>query len=159
MTVSVQRDYEAPPARRECLLFRVGPEFFAVDLAAVDEAIELPEIHHVPEMPGALLGMFALRDRMLPVYSPAGCLNVPLTSDAAVVLVMRDAAGERVGLAVDDIEDVIMLDPNTVRYPSLLDPTDTVLVGVARHGTEPVALVDAAALIGACTATTPVEDA
>jgi purine-binding chemotaxis protein CheW len=155
MTASVRRVQPADTARRECLLFRIGAELFAIDLAAVDEAIELPEVHGFPEMPGALLGVFALREHMLPVYSPAECLEVALTTDAGVVLVMRDADGRRVGLAVDDIEDVIVLDSTMVRRSPVPDATDTLLLGVARHGTEPVALVDAASLVAACTAISP----
>jgi len=46
---------------------------------------------------------------------------------------------------------VIMLEPTMVRRPPMADPDETILIGVARHGAEPVAIVDATALIAACT--------
>ena len=58
---------------------------------------------------------------------------------------MRGAGEQRIGLAIDDIEDVIMLEPAMVRRPPMADPDETILVGVARHGAEPVAIVDATA--------------
>lgn len=151
MTVSLQSFHGTGADVRELLLFRIGAEFFAMDLAAVEEAIEVPDVHRLPEMPRAMLGVFTLRERMLPVYSPAVCLDIPASTDAAVVLVMRNAGDQRIGLAVDDIEDVIMLEPTMVRRPPMADPDETILIGVARHGAEPVAIVDATALIAACT--------
>ena len=41
----------------ELLVFRIGVERFAVELRMVDEVIDLPKIHHVPEMPPAMLGV------------------------------------------------------------------------------------------------------
>ena len=151
MTASIQWSHDTGPAAREMLLFRIGTEFFAVDLAAVEEAIEVPEVHPLPEMPRTMLGVFNLRERMLPVYSPSVCLESSAATEAAVVLVMRGADNQRIGLAIDDIEDVIMLEPTLVRRPPMADPDETILIGVARHGAEPVAIVDAPALIAACT--------
>jgi len=152
MTASLHWSPDTGATARELLLFRIGAEFFAVDLAAVEEAIEVPDVHRLPDMPSAMLGVFTLRGRMLPVYSPAQCLDVSATTEAAVVLVMRRHGDQRVGLAVDDIEDVILLDPSMMHRPPMPDPDDTVLLGVARHGAEPVGVVDAASLIAACTA-------
>lgn len=152
MTASLHWSPDTGAAARELLLFRIGAEFFAVDLAAVEEAIEVPDVHRLPDMPSSMLGVFTLRGRMLPVYSPAVCLDVSATTDAAVVLVMRSHGEQRVGLAVDDIEDVIQLDPAMMHRPPMPDPDDTILLGVTRHGTEPVGVVDAASLIAACTA-------
>lgn len=152
MTASIHWSPDSGAAARELLLFRIGAEFFAVDLAAVEEAIEVPDVHHLPDMPSAMLGVFTLRGRMLPVYSPAACLDVAATTEAAVVLVMRGSGDQRVGLAVDDIEDVILLEPGMMHRPPMPDPDDTVLIGVARHGTEPVGVVHAPSLIAACTA-------
>jgi hypothetical protein len=41
----------------ELLMFRIGTERFAVELSSVEEAIDLPDVHHVPEMPPAMIGV------------------------------------------------------------------------------------------------------
>ena len=133
----------------QLLLFRVGSEWFATDLAAAEEAIELPQVHHVPEMPDSMLGMFDLRGRMLPIYAPARVLGVALRSTSAATLVLRGGE-QRVGIAVDDVEDVFTLDLSHLRDLPGSDDADGVVLGVARHGNDLVAVLDAEALVAAC---------
>ena len=135
----------------DTLVFRVGPECFAIDLAAVEEAIELPSVHHLPEMPEHLLGVFELRGRLVPVYSPERVLRVALTREAAAVLVLR-ANEKRLGLAVDDIDDVLTIDAASVRRAPVPDNEDNVLLGVIRRGSDLLSLVDAESLALACLA-------
>ena len=135
----------------DTLVFRVGNERFAIDLAAVEEAIELPSVHHLPEMPEHLLGVFELRSRLVPIYSPERVLRVALASDAAAVLVLR-TGDRRLGLAVDDVDDVLTIDGAAVRRAPIPDNDDNVLLGVIRRGADLLALVDAASLALACLA-------
>jgi purine-binding chemotaxis protein CheW len=135
----------------ETLVFRVGAERFAIDLGAVEEAIELPSVHHLPEMPEHLLGVFELRERLVPIYSPTRVLRVALTHDAAAVLVLR-SRDKRLGLAVDDVDDVLTIDGAAVRRAPIPDNDDNVLLGVIRRGEDLLALVDAEALALACLA-------
>jgi purine-binding chemotaxis protein CheW len=135
----------------ETLVFRVGTERFAIELAAVEEAIELPSVHHLPEMPDHLLGVFELRGRLVPVYSPLRVLRVALTHEAAAVLVLR-AGEKRLGLAVDDVDDVLTIDGSSVRRAPIPDNEDNVLLGVIRREADLLALVDAESLALACLA-------
>jgi purine-binding chemotaxis protein CheW len=160
--MSVELDESATPARRslrdaiaaheglsETLVFRVATERFAIDLAAVEEAIELPSVHHLPEMPEHLLGVFELRGRLVPIYSPERVLRVALAHEAAAVLVLR-AGEKRLGLAVDDVDDVLTIDGAAVRRAPIPDNEDNVLLGVIRRGADLLALVDAQSLAQAC---------
>ena len=140
----------------DTLVFRVGNERFAIDLGAVEEAIELPSVHHLPEMPEHLLGVFELRSRLVPIYSPERVLRVALASDAAAVLVLR-AGDRRLGLAVDDVDDVLAIHGAAVRRAPIPDNDDNVLLGVIRRGADLLALVDAESLALACLADQPTE--
>ena len=133
----------------DLLMFRIGEELFATDLASVEEAVTLPEIHHLPEMPAAMLGAFNLRGRLTPVYSPSHVIGVPLRGAAQAALLVRSGT-RRLGLAVDDVEDVFQVDLATVREAPGTDDADGILLGVAHHGRELVAIVDAEALVAAC---------
>ena len=133
----------------DLLMFRIGSEIFATELGAVEEAVSLPEIHHLPEMPAAMLGAFNLRGRLTPVYSPAHVIGVPLAGAAQAALLVS-ANGRRLGLAVDDVEDVFQVDLATVREAPGIDAADGILLGVAHHGQELVAVLDAEALVAAC---------
>jgi chemotaxis signal transduction protein len=146
---SLREAIAAREGRCDTLMFHVGPERFAIDLAAVEEAIELPSVHHLPEMPEHQLGVFELRGRLVPIYSPERVLRVALARDAAAVLVLR-ARDKRLGLAVDDVDDVLTIDGAAVRRAPIPDNDDNVLLGVIRRGSELLALVDAESLALAC---------
>jgi purine-binding chemotaxis protein CheW len=141
----------AREGQSDTLVFRVGPERFALDLPAVEEAIELPSVHHLPEMPEHMLGVFELRGRLVPIYSPERVLRVKLARDAAAVLVFRSGE-KRLGLAVDDIDDVLTVDGAGVRRVPVPDNEDNVLLGVIRRGSDLLSLVDAESLALACLA-------
>ncbi|MDQ4080670.1 MAG: chemotaxis protein CheW [Gemmatimonadota bacterium] len=141
----------AGEGQSDTLVFRVGPERFALDLPAVEEAIELPSVHHLPEMPEHMLGVFELRGRLVPIYSPERVLRVKLTREAAAVLVFR-SGNKRLGLAVDDVDDVLTVDGAGVRRVPVPDNKDNVLLGVIRRGADLLSLVDAASLALGCLA-------
>lgn len=148
-----------PDAGADMLRIRVGDEHFALLLTAVEEALECPALAPVPGSAPELLGAFPLRGRFVPVFAPDDALGVSRAAADGVVLVMRGPADRRVGLLVDDVEDVIRIDrTQLVRSPRTGTPTEVVL-GVARMGPDLVAVVDAAALLAACRAARDVEDA
>ena len=139
----------ARTGRAELLLFRVGHELFATALSVVEEAVELAGIRPIPEMSHAMLGVFDLRGRMIPIYSPAAALGVPLADAPLAALVVR--SGERrMALAVDDVEDVLDADLAGVRPAPGIEDADGVLLGVVRQGRALVALLDGEALVNAC---------
>ena len=132
-------------------MFRVGTERFAVELLCIEEAIDLPEPHHVPEMPPAMLGVITVRDTLTPVFTPDDALGVAAESKGAA-LIFRSPRG-RFALAIDDVDDVMSLDLAQLRDAPGIDGADALILGVARNGGGIVALVDAEALIAACQAT------
>lgn len=137
--------------KADLLVFRVGTELFAAVLTAIEEALELPRLSHLPEMPPSMLGVISLRGRMLPAYSPARHLGVALAREDAAALVLR-AGDRRVALAVDDVDDVLTVDLAALRPPPIVagEERDAVLLGVADRGGVLVAVLDADALVTAC---------
>lgn len=136
------------------LLFRIGGETFAAELAAVEEAVEVPALHGLPEMRGGMLGMFDLRGRMLPVFSATDALGVSLVGHSAATLVMR-ANGKRIGVAVEDVEDVVDADCSHLRNVPGVADADGVFLAVLQQGTKLASVIDAAALVTACLALAP----
>ena len=134
----------------ELLKFRIGVERFAVELVCVEEAIDLPDVHHVPEMPPAMLGVITVRDVLTPVFTPNEALGVPVAGRGAALIFRSDRG--RFALAIDDVDDVMTLDLTTLRDAPGSEVADAVVLGVARSGDGIVALVDADALVLACQA-------
>lgn len=132
----------------DLLLFSIGQEWFGVELAAVEEAIDLPIVRHVPEMPPAMLGVITVRGSLTSVYSPASALGVVLGAPSSALVFRRERG--RLGIAVDDVDDVHTLDLAQLRDAPSADTGDGILLGVLRNGDTLLALVDAEALIAAC---------
>jgi purine-binding chemotaxis protein CheW len=137
----------------ELLVFRVGDERFAVELRSVDEAVESPEIRLLPDSPVALLGVFSHRDFLVPLYSCASMLGVG-AAPGATALVMRSGA-RRIGIAVDDVEDVLPLDLSMLRDAPDELTRDDLLLGLALRARDLVAVLDTRALL-AVAASSPV---
>lgn len=131
----------------DLLTFRIGTERFAFDIRAVDEILDDAVLQPVPEAPATLIGVTTFRRRPLAVFEPAGFLGITHRV-GATVLVMR--SGERrIGLLVDDVDDVESFDLSALADPPF-DAGDELLLGVVwREGTL-TSVIDARALIGAC---------
>ena len=150
---SVAPEPEAPEVT-EVLLFRLGGERFAASLAAIDEAVDLPELHSIPESPEELLGVFELRGRLIPVYSAARALRVTelVTVPACAFVISHE--GTRLAIAVDALDDAITLPAAVLRDAPGADTEggDGVLLGVAHAPDGVVTLVSAPALARSCLA-------
>jgi purine-binding chemotaxis protein CheW len=139
--------------RAELLVFSVARELFAIELRAVEEAVEGVEAQTIPDAPPPMLGIFALRDRTLPMYSLARVLALPEREVAAMTLVLRPSAS-RIALAVDAVDDVLDASLGGVR-PAPAPENDGLVLGVVWRGHELITLLDADLLVSACLADTP----
>ena len=141
----------------ELLVFRLGDELFGLDLCTVEEAIDLPPVRHVPEMPPAMLGVITVRGALTSIYSPEFALGLTLASRASALIFKRGLG--RVALVVDDVDDVYTLDLAQLRDAPGGDAGDGILLGVLRRDNALLGLVDAEALIAACQAVPVLETA
>jgi purine-binding chemotaxis protein CheW len=144
---------EAREGRAELLVFRVGAELFATELRAVEEAVEGVDVRAIPDAGASLLGIFALRERTLPMYGLAHVLGVSSGDAPAMTLVMRPSA-ERIALAVDAVDDVFDVALADVR-PTPASVDDGLVLGVVWRGDELLTLLDADAVVAACLACAP----
>ena len=134
------------------LVFRVGPERFALRLASVDEVIDAPPVQALPDSASGVLGITALRGELMSIFDPRPLLHVGGQVHGAALLFVRD--GRRIGLAIDDVYDAITVEPDELMPAPGADASDGILAGVVRRGTELVAVLDADALLDAVTAVT-----
>ncbi len=93
---------------RSAMLVRVGPEWFALPMLALDQVIERRAIHSLPHRRNAaLLGLVNVRGQLLICVSLARLLGA--TEDAAVEtsgqrMVVTRGAGGRVVFPVDEVQ-------------------------------------------------------
>ncbi|HEY7237187.1 MAG TPA: chemotaxis protein CheW [Gemmatimonadaceae bacterium] len=131
----------------QLLVFRVAGELFAVELITAEEAIDMPTLHRLPEMPPAMLGVFTLRGALVSVFEPRGTLGIPCANAATAVVF---CGGERrVAIATDDVDDVVTVDLRNVREAPGAQGKDGALLGIVHRDSDLIALLDAEALVAA----------
>lgn len=90
--------------------FTVGGQEYAIDIAAVQEIVQVPEqVTAVPGAPSHVLGMISLRRRLLPLVSLRGLFRLGATAreehHRVVVVALPD--GGLVGLVTDAVKEVL----------------------------------------------------
>ena len=129
------------------LVFRVAQELFGVELVAAEEALDMPQLHRLPEMPESMLGVFTLRGALVSVFAPRTSLGVACqTSNTVVVFCGGD---RRIALATDDVDDVVTIDLRTVRDAPGARAADDALLGIVHRASDLIALLDAETLVAA----------
>lgn len=128
----------------QVIAFALGGEWHACDVMLVEEVIAKQPLFPLPDMPPALLGVLRLRGELVPVLDVAPLLELRLQAERPAVLVV-DTGTSRVGVAADEVLDVVTLQPGSFRpTPGAADGR---LVGVARVEDRLVTLVDLAEIL------------
>jgi chemotaxis signal transduction protein len=118
-------------------------------LANAEEAVESLERHALPGMPRDMAGVAQYRGARLPVYAAEQVFGIASGDGDKVTLIVRGRGG-RVGVIVDDVEDVIIADLGALRPVPGPASAEPVLSGVLPRGAELVAVCDPDALVRAC---------
>jgi purine-binding chemotaxis protein CheW len=134
------------------LVFRLGRELFGVELSGVHEVIDGPVLNHVPDSPASVLGVASVRGELITVYDPTPLLTGGATTPAAHAMLLFAHGERRIGLAVDDVFDAVLLEESMLRNVNGLDAGDGLLRGLARHNDDLIAVLDVAVLVDAATA-------
>jgi purine-binding chemotaxis protein CheW len=131
----------------QLLVFRIASELFAVELITAEEALDMPTLHRLPEMPSSMLGVFTLRGALVSVFEPQTTLGI--RCEQATTAVVFSGGERRVAIATDDVDDVVTVDLRTVREaPGARTKTDA-LLGIVHRASDLIALLDAHALVAA----------
>src|SRR3954470_7053075 len=70
----------------QLLVFRVAGELFGVELVTAEEALDMPRLHRLPEMPATMLGVFTLRGALVSVFAPHVMLGIACRQAATAVV-------------------------------------------------------------------------
>lgn len=128
-----QRQFHAASQRRQCVSFRVGDSSFAFDMAAIQEIINVPELHTSILNSKLCMGRINFRGSPVAVVDFAVLLGgdtataaktatvdggrVPLSSQRIVVARIDDAT---VGFLVDSVDNIVHFYPDEVMPIPLL---------------------------------------
>lgn len=127
------------------LVFRLGAERFALPLAAVNEVVEMPQVQPLPDASDTVLGIATLRGEVVSVYDPRPLLRAGDGGHGTMLLFSTGT--RRVGIAIDDVFDPILIEADAVRSAPGMDASDGLLQGVVRSGSDLIGVLDVEALL------------
>lgn len=122
------------------LTFKMGQEFFAVNVANVLEVLEKQEITPVPNAPEHILGIINFRGNILPVVDTRHKFNLSASdNDLNYILIVFEMGSDEnrfsVTATADAVKDVIEINPDEIKpVPEMGMSYDTQFIrGVIRH--------------------------
>lgn len=95
---------------RKLLLFRSGGRVFAVDAGAVREILPAAPATRIPGSPAAVRGLANVRGTLVTVVDAALAIGVGPAADAAGPVVLVSQRDRTVGLAVDEVCDLVAVE-------------------------------------------------
>ncbi len=145
-----RRTSESTPLR-EFLMFVVGGELFGIELTGIREILSPPPITPVPRSNREILGVCSVRGLLVTVL----CLRRKLrlsempTGRRSRILLTSSAGGETMGLLVDEVRQVVRLQPAEIEPAAgtLGNDASEHVIGVARPPGSFVVLLDLASIL------------
>lgn len=104
--------------KNQVVRFMIGKESFGIDIRSVEEIVTVPEITRVPDTPDFLEGVINLRGKIVSVID----LRKRLRFNAAHRekknrILVTEFDGKIVGLIVDEVSEVLRLNPDSIEPP------------------------------------------
>lgn len=97
------------------LLFLLDKEVFGIEIRYVTEIVGIQKINPLPDTPDYIRGIINLRGGIIPIIDVRLRLRkepVPYTDRTCIVVI--EIVGTRVGLIVDRVDEVILIDDSDI---------------------------------------------
>lgn len=120
-----QPDNAIEQATIPVLTFCVANQVYALPVASVTQIIEMVTITTMPQMPDFVMGIINFRGVLVPVIDLRlrfGLPFVPYGLNTPMILV--DFNGRNIAVVVDDVENVIEIDPNQIEASTAVIPNE-----------------------------------
>jgi purine-binding chemotaxis protein CheW len=121
--------------------FKIGSEFYGIDIMEVQEIISLPEITPIPNSPSFVDGVINLRGGIIPVVDLGKRFNFEireLTEDETRLrgIVIIKVEGMIIGIIIDQVNRVISINEEEIQ------PPPQVIAGIGSEYIEGVSKTD-----------------
>lgn len=104
----------------QLVVFRMGKEEYALPIKCVQEIIIPPALTKVPRLPSFIEGIINLRGQIIPIIDGKKKFSIFSEASSALVekrIIVIDVANHTVGLTVDEVSEVIMLNISDIEPP------------------------------------------
>lgn len=128
----------------EILVFRVADCTFGINVAKVREVLPAPRITSLPQAHASVLGLFQLRDAVVPCVSLHRHLELqPVPEPQQATLILTDFNNHQTAFVVDAVERIHRLSwEHILAVPSLMALQQTPVTAVARIDDRLVIMLD-----------------
>jgi purine-binding chemotaxis protein CheW len=117
--ISVNDEDDSSGEELRLVSFTVAEQEYAVDIAHVQEIVQLPEqVTALPHTAGHVLGVISLRQRLLPLVSLRSLFQLPgiTAAEQHRIVVIALPSGAQVGLVTDSVKEVLSV-PRALAEP------------------------------------------
>lgn len=94
----------------------IGKDEFGIDIARIVEILKRQKVFQLPNLPDFVAGVINLRGEVIPVIDLRRRFGVEDIRGKERIVVIRFGR-EKIGLSVDDIKEIINLDPSEISSP------------------------------------------
>ncbi len=127
------------------LVFKIGNEFYGIDLDLVSEIIRSRKASFIPNTPNYVYGLIALRGHMVPIINSHLRLNLtpnPSTNKSRIVII--EINREYMGFTVDEASYVLSIKKSLIKSPppTLTDIELELITGVYEHKNNLIILIN-----------------
>ncbi len=135
----------------QVVTFRVGPQEFALDISQVERILRYEAPAPLPNAPAFLEGVVRYEGSAVPVVDLRKRLELdaPISDETRLMVLGLD--GQRVGVLVDQVREVMRVDSTTIAAPPLMvrGLAATYIAGIITEGARTVVLLNALKLLSA----------
>ncbi|TAN56221.1 MAG: purine-binding chemotaxis protein CheW [Rhodospirillales bacterium] len=127
----------------------LGGEYFGIELAAVQEFCDIRQLCPIPCCPPHILGVMSLRGDLFTLIDPISALNLPPAVKTGGKAVVGRRGEQAVGIAVDDVHDVVYLRTVEMQPPplALRERNGAEIMGTAPYGSRIMTVLDLPSLL------------
>lgn len=120
-----------------------GGEQFGIGIDRVVEILKAQRLHVLPQLPAFLAGVVNIRGEVIPLLDLRKRFGISSSSRKERIIVIR-SEGEKVGLLVDGVKEIVDLQPSEISEPhSMFRGLKTeYLTGIARKGDNIIILLN-----------------
>lgn len=137
-----------PNSTSDLLLFDIGPERFALQLASVASVIDGVAIHRGAASADLGDGVVRIGQEFITVYEPHRVLGVKRSEAEPYILLLPSPSGV-IALCVDHAESALAVPMHAVRDLAGMGTTDGVVIGALRPADRWVTLLEVESLVAA----------
>src|SRR5271154_6319473 len=112
----VETETRANAGAREYITFRIGQQYYCVDIMSVREIRGWTPATSLPRAPGFVRGVINLRGVVLPVIDLSDRLGfAPAEPSPRHVIIVAQTGRQVIGLLVDAVSDIIAMAPEKLQ--------------------------------------------